>query len=118
MSLRLRLRLGAFGDLLWLVGAFVLWSLAFVVLYGVHGAACAGGWASPTEPWPLRLTLIGLWLVMTVVSAAYVLWVWRRPAAGDGTDGFLRYATLAVAGVGAVSTAWLGLPLFLVRVCA
>lgn len=110
--------LAPFADLIWLVGAFVLWSFAFIGLYGVHGAACAVGWASPSEPWPLRLILIGLWLIICALSAAYVFWVWRRPETGEATAGFLRYVTLAVAAVGAVSTAWLGIPLFLVRVCA
>lgn len=106
-----------FADLLALVGALVLWSLAFIALYGAHGVACAQGWASPDEPWPLRLTLIGLWLVMTALSLAYALWSWRR-GLPQGSERFLRLTTLAVAAVGAVSTAWLGLPLFLVRVCA
>lgn len=106
-----------FGDLLALVGAFVLWSLAFIILYGAHGVACAQGWASADAPWPLRLTLIGLWLVMTALSLAYALWSWRKRST-QGPERFLRRATLAVAAVGAVSTAWLGLPIFLVRVCA
>ncbi|MDP2213733.1 hypothetical protein [Phenylobacterium sp.] len=106
-----------FGDLLALVGAFVLWSLAFIILYGVHGVACARGWASPDEPWALRLTLVLLWLVMTALTVGYALWSWKRRRA-EPHGLFLSYATLAVAAVGAVSTAWLGLPLFLVRVCA
>jgi len=106
-----------FGDLLALVGAFLLWSLAFIVLYGAHGVACARGWASPDEPWPLRIILVGLWLAMTVLSIAYAWWSWRRRS-DDGVERFLRLATLAIAVVGAVSTAWLGLPLLLLRVCA
>ncbi|MDP1618054.1 hypothetical protein [Phenylobacterium sp.] len=101
-----------------LVAAFLIWSLAFIALYGVHGVACAAGWASVQNPWPLRLTLIGLWLVMTSAAAAFALWTWKRPIKDQAAQGFLRTATLAVAVIGAVSTAWLGAPLFLVRVCA
>lgn len=106
-----------FGDLLALVGAFVLWSFAFVILYGAHGVACARGWASPDEPWPLRIILVGLWVAMTALSIAYAWWSWRRRS-DEGVERFLRLTTLATAVVGAVSTAWLGLPLLLLRVCA
>lgn len=106
-----------FGELLALVGAFVLWSLAFVVLYGAHGVACARGWASPDEPWALRAILIGLWLAMTLAATAFTVWTWRRPVEDPATGHFLRRATLAIAVIGALSTAWLGAPLFLVRVC-
>jgi hypothetical protein len=107
-----------FGELLALVGALVIWSFAFVGLYGVHGTACASGWASPADPWALRMVLIVLWLGMSVLSGLYVLAMWRRRRSDTEPGHFLRYATVAVAAVGAVATAWLGAPLFLVRVCA
>jgi hypothetical protein len=110
--------IGPFGELLALVGAFVLWSLAFVVLYGVHGTACASGWASPDNPWSLRLTLIVLWLGMSALSGLYALLMWRRGRPETEPGHFLRYATVAVAVVGAAATAWLGAPLWLVRICA
>lgn len=113
----MRTQLRPFGELLALVGALVLWSFAFVVLYGVHGTACASGWASPADPWPLRMILIMLWLGMSLLSGLYVLSVWRRDRSDNPSDRFLRFATLAVAAVGAGATAWLGLPLFLLRVC-
>ena len=102
-----------FWRLVLLIAAFLIWSLAFIALYGVHGAACAAGWATAGDPWPLRLTLIGVWAALTLAAAAFALWTWRRPA----KDGFLRRSTMAIAVIGALSTAWLGAPLFLVRVC-
>ncbi len=108
----------SFWRLVLLVAAFLIWSLAFIGLYGVHGVACAAGWASVQNPWPLRLALIGLWLVMTSAAAAFALWTWKRPLEDQAAQRFLRNATLAVAVIGVVATAWLGAPLFLVRVCA
>lgn len=111
-------KLRPFVDLLALVGALVIWSVAFVVLYGVHGTACAGGWADPENPWALRLTLILLWLGMSVLSGLYALAMWRQGRPDAEASHFLRCATVAVAVAGAAATAWLGAPLFLVRVCA
>ena len=110
-------QLRPFGDLLALVGAFVLWSLAFILLYGTHGVACAGGGADRATGGALRLGLILLWLGLSMLSGAYAVWIWRGQRLRSDPTPFLRQATLAVAVVGAVSTTWLGLPLFLVRAC-
>lgn len=108
----------SFWRLVLLVAAFLIWSLAFIALYGVHGVACAAGWASVQDPWPLRLALLGVWAIMTAGAAAFAAWTWKRPIDDQPTTRFLRNATLAVAVIGVVATAWLGAPLFLVRVCA
>lgn len=107
-----------FWRLVLLVAAFLIWSLAFIGLYGVHGVACAAGWADPGNPWPLRLTLIGVWGIMTAGAGLFAAWTWRRPIKDQPAQRFLRNATLATAVIGVVATAWLGAPLFLVRVCA
>jgi hypothetical protein len=106
-----------FWRLVLLVAAFLIWSLAFIALYGVHGVACAAGWASAQDPWPLRLTLIGVWVVMTAGAGVFAVWTMKRPAEDRPAQRFLRSATLATAVIGVVATAWLGAPLFLVRIC-
>lgn len=108
----------SFSRLVLLVAALLIWSLAFIALYGVHGVACAAGWASAQDPWPLRLTLIGVWVIMTAGAVAFAAWTMKRPLEDPPAPRFLRNATLAVAVIGVVATAWLGAPLFLVRVCA
>jgi len=107
----------SFWRLVLLVAAFLIWSLAFIALYGAHGVACAAGWAGPDNPWPLRLTLIGAWGIMTVGAAAFAAWTWKRPIEDQPAQLFLRNVTLATAVIGVVATAWLGAPLFLLRIC-
>jgi hypothetical protein len=108
----------SFWRLVLLVAAFLIWSLAFIGLYGVHGAACAAGWVSAQDPWPLRLILIGVWIIMTLGAGVFAAWTWKRPIDDQPAQQFLRNATLATAAIGVIATAWLGAPLFLVRLCA
>lgn len=102
------------AEALGLVAGFAIWSLAFVLLYGWHGFACAQGLAPGTA----RAGLVLLFLLHMLAHAGLILWFlarWRRAA--EAPLRFLRLASLVLA-VGALGTTlWTGLPALLLRTC-
>lgn len=97
-----------------LVAGFGIWSLAFVLLYGWHGFACAQGLAPAVARTGLFL-LFGLHLM---AHAALIWWFharWSRPA--DPPLRFVRLASLVLA-IGAMGTTLgTGLPALVLRLC-
>lgn len=91
MKLGLRL-----PSLILLVAGFVIWSSAFVVLYGALSVGCAFGWdAAPFGPVSaLRAVLIALWLAHLAALGA-LWWLCRARARRAGeSDAFLGWAAL------------------------
>ncbi|WP_158044781.1 hypothetical protein [Skermanella pratensis] len=100
------------GKLLLLVAGFLLWSSAFVVLYGLQGLGCRLGWedmdlgpvslnrGALLAAWVLHVGLIG---VMAAIQA-------RRRSADRG-DAFIDRAGLALTFCALVATIWTGLPI-------
>lgn len=88
-----------------MIAGFVVWSVAFVILYGVHGVGCAYGWDTVTVgPTNLqRLVQVALWLAFLPPLAGLALWLrqQRRRAAGDAAR---RWVALV-----GETTAWAGL---------
>lgn len=109
-------RVLSFGELLALVAPFVIWSLAFVALYGLHGGVCAAAPPGDGGLW-LRAGLIGTWVVMGAVAVLWTVWAWRRRDSGSPAVRFIRALSAGVAVSGAVSTVWVGLPILLLPVC-
>lgn len=67
----------------------MLWAVAFVVIYAVHGLGCALNWPTQPAPWGdlHRFVLILLWGV-SLAGAALILWL--APAAHGTSDKIVR----------------------------
>ena len=84
--------------LLGLVAGFLVWSSAFVVLYGLHALGCAWGWDARTagvgslgSVTLLRLVLVGAWALHLALAAGLLLAA-RRLARARGDAGRRRLA--------------------------
>ena len=82
--------------LILLIAGFVIWSSAFVTLYGALSVGCAFGWEAisfgPVSA--LRALLIALWLAHLAALGA-LWWVCRARARRAGkTDAFLGWSAL------------------------
>jgi hypothetical protein len=98
-----------------LLGGQLVWSMAFVMLYGLHALACA--LVAGDSAW-LRLALGAVWLAHVAVGIVLVEWLRRRArGAGDGTRRFVAQVAVTLAATGSFATAWTGLPLLLTRAC-
>ncbi|MGJ3263044.1 MAG: hypothetical protein ACFE0R_07400 [Salinarimonas sp.] len=108
--------------LIGLVAGFLLWSSAFLVLYGLHALGCAWGWEArvvgPTS-W-LRLALVVAWAVHVALLAALLALAWRgRPArdALERTPALIAGTTVALTLAALVATLWTGLPVVTYPLC-
>jgi len=93
--------------LAWTIAGFVIWSVAFVTIYGLHGIGCAYGWDAVTVgPTNLqRLVQVFLWLAFLPPLLALALWLrrLREQFAGDASRRWLTLVgeTLAWSGLAA-----------------
>lgn len=62
-----------------LLAGFVVWSAAFVAIYGMHHVGCVFGW-NGDGGWltPLRLVLLALLVAGVAGCALTVWWAWRE----------------------------------------
>lgn len=108
--------------LLGLAAGFLVWSAAFVVLYGLHALGCAWGWdaraAGPTSL--LRLVLVGAWVGHLALLVLLVLLARRLAGAAGAGEGprLLAQATLVLSLAALVATLWTGLPVIAYPLCA
>lgn len=107
--------------LLGLAAGFLLWSSAFLVLYGLHALGCAWGWdaraAGPASL--LRLALLGAWALHLALVAALVLLarrLARAPGHGDGAA-LIGRTTVALSVAALVATVWTGVPVVALPLC-
>ncbi|UEM22884.1 hypothetical protein JL100_009110 [Skermanella mucosa] len=105
------------GKLLLLVTGFLLWSSAFVVLYGVQGLGCRLGW-DDVGLGPVSLNrgaLLAVWaLHVGLIAAMAAIQVRRRSAdrgAADRGTAFIDRAGLALTFCALVATIWTGIPI-------
>lgn len=100
------------GKLLLLVAGFLLWSSAFVALYGVQGLGCRLGWddmgLGPVSV--NRGALLAVWTVHVGLIGAMAAAQVRRRSAGRGTA-FVDRAGLALTFCALVATIWTGIPI-------
>lgn len=91
--------------LAWAIAGFVIWSVAFVTIYGLHGIGCAYGWDMVTVgPTNLqRLVQVCLWLVFLLPLLALALWFRQRRQRSVG-DASRRWMVLL-----GETIAWAGL---------
>lgn len=97
-----------------LIAGFALWSLAFAVLYGAHGAICATGVLGEAGG---RILLIGLWAVMIAGLAALITWLVRQLRTAQPALHFIRLVSLALAVAALGATAWIGIPALILSIC-
>ncbi|GGK26523.1 hypothetical protein [Salinarimonas ramus] len=102
--------------LLWLVGGFLVWSSAFLVLYGLHAIGCTYAWDAST----LRIALLGAWVGHVVLAGALVP-LSRRAGRGERPDdrgaGFVARASLVLSAAALAATIWIGLPVLAYPLC-
>ncbi|MGQ7793175.1 hypothetical protein ACUN0C_12260 [Faunimonas sp. B44] len=109
--------------LILLPAGFVVWSLAFIALYGLLSVGCELGWqgrhVGPLSM--LRVLLLGLWAAHLAALAWLVRLCWRRVRAqegdGRGTAAFLDLASLAAMLAAFAATAWIGVPVLGASAC-
>lgn len=67
-------------DMAWAIAGFVIWSAAFVIIYGLHGIGCAYGWdAIPIGPTNLqRFVQVAVWLAFLPPLVMLALRLRRR----------------------------------------
>jgi hypothetical protein len=95
-----------------------LWIISFSAIYGLHGLACAGGWALEEGPAGLswgRAVLLAAGLAAVAVQALGVLALARPP--WGAPPGFLRRTSLSLAVVSLLATAWTALPVAVLPLC-
>lgn len=79
-----------------LIAGFLLWSIAFVVLYGVQATGChlAGRSVSAIGNWPaLRVALVALFFISIATIVYFYIRARRRQMhrhSGNDMDGFSR----------------------------
>ncbi|WP_349369139.1 hypothetical protein [Salinarimonas sp.] len=107
--------------LLGLAVGFLVWSAAFLVLYGLHALGCAWGWdaraAGPTSL--LRLVLVAAWIGHLALLAGLAIPARRLARAAQAGDApaLLARTTLALTLAALVATLWTGLPTIAYPLC-
>jgi hypothetical protein len=99
-----------------LVAGFLVWSSAFVALYGLHAVGCNLGWQAPeTYASPLRLALVAVWLL----HAAALVWLVLhfRPAAAASSAPFLERAAFTLSALALAVTLITGAPILALDLC-
>lgn len=102
------------GEAAGLVAGFGIWALAFLLLYGSHGAICSADMLGPAGA---RTTLIAIWIMAILAQGGLAIWFFRRLRAAPEPLRFIRLASLilSVAAIGA--TVWTGLPAISLKAC-
>lgn len=93
----------------------IVWAIAFALLYGLQGLACAGGWdAISAGPLPLgQAVLVLVWLAFLVLLGWMVWHLGRHPAEGA----FMHRLGLGIAITGLAATIFTGFPVVATSMC-
>lgn len=89
--------------LLLMAGGFVIWSGAFVVLYGALSVGCELGWHETFLAGPLtlqRAMLVILFVLSVAAGAAWIVLLARSARESEGTARFIDRVSLLVAWAG------------------
>lgn len=110
-------------NLLVLIAGFVIWALAFSLLYGVLSIGCEYGWQH-MQLGPVTLNTAVLAAILVVHLAAHTaLLVWTGRRARMSSDWaqparFLAWACFGTAATGMIATSWTGAPIAFLTQCA
>ena len=105
---------------LWLVIGFVLWSTAFVALYGLHALGCAWNWGENGGSWTnaLRMALTGVWGVHLALIGLLIPYLRRRRShASKERAATLHTVALALTVAALIATIWIGIPVLMLPIC-
>lgn len=102
------------AEALGLLAGFLLWGLAFVTLYAVHGFACSTGMQDSVT----RTALIALFLgfVAAHIWLAWHYWLRLRPAL-EPPLALVRLISFVLALAALATTVWTGSPVLLLSIC-
>lgn len=107
--------------LVWTIAGFVIWSVAFVTIYSLHGIGCASGWdAIMVGPTSLqRLVQVLLWLAFLPPLLVLALWLrrFRQKSARDASRRWLALVGEATAWAGLAATLITFAPTITASVC-
>jgi len=102
--------------LLLLVAGFVIWSIAFVVLYGLNAIGCAFGWP--------ELLQRGILLFLFAMHSAALIWLtfwcrkrWKRMAAANEPAPMIEYVGYGLTVAALASTLFVLAPTFFITMC-
>lgn len=101
-----------FVHLVWLVLAYLMWSIVFVLLYGGHGGFCTRGANSLVQP------VLGIATAGFLLLHVLLIWrarVWRRRSREDA---MLPRLTVIVSASALPASCWLLIPLLFLVPCA
>lgn len=112
---------------LWLLAAtagYIVWSIAFVVLYAFQGYACASG-LDATRLFGTNLAtaiLLFIWIVHLAAGGALFAYARRSRGAATSspdadTERFLANLSCLLAAAGVVSTIYIGAPVIILDPC-
>lgn len=108
----------------------VLWAVYFVLIYSLHGVACAGGFPSEFAGVDTLVLIVAVAMVITAVAQGVLgLWLYRswkrigRQQDIRGSDELLRARFLSYVGwlnaiLFFVATLWIGIPALMLEPCA
>ena len=102
--------------LLWLLLGFTVWSAAFLGLYILHALGCEWGWQAREVGGIslLRLVLLATWALH--LGLAVLVAMAARRLRSETT--FLLSTAFALAVAAVAATAWSGLPVLALPLCA
>ncbi|WP_375259655.1 hypothetical protein [Citreimonas sp.] len=95
----------------------IAWLAAFSAVYGLHGIACAFGWAGIDVGGLslMRAALTAAWLASLVVLAAILAGLHTRRFGAE--PGFVRSVSIMTGWVGVVATLWSLFPVVATSAC-
>lgn len=96
-----------------LVIGFIVWSVAFVALYGINAIGCAFGW----DPALQRLVLVGLLLAHAVAIGWIASGLLRTKRNSGEAESMLRYAGLGLTLAALASTIAVFAPSLFLTMC-
>ncbi|TCD06666.1 hypothetical protein EYB45_02895 [Erythrobacteraceae bacterium CFH 75059] len=97
---------------------WIVWAVAFSVLYGVQGLSCAYRWNTIGVAGTslAQVLLCAIWLAFIAVLG-WLCWRLGGAALVPGMTRLLRFVALVSAIGGLVATVWTGIPVVFTSVC-
>ncbi|MCG6204641.1 hypothetical protein LPW26_08340 [Rhodopseudomonas sp. HC1] len=101
------------ASLLLISAGFIVWALAFTLLYGGLSVGCAFGWQSEMIGGNslLRVVLLAIWGLHIVALIGLLIYCVRLPRSDETTPAFTRKAAIGTTVTALVATVWTGLPI-------
>lgn len=102
------------ASLLLIAAGFVIWALAFALLYGGLSVGCAFGWQAMMLGGNnlLRVVLLAIWSAHLVALIGLLIYCVRLPRSDQNNmPAFTRKVAIGTTVAALVATVWTGLPI-------